>query len=326
MTKRKSHEHPLWRGLDGMAYGYFMTVVLGNALLMIAHLTGWTELTSWAESMTHLVGPAVGIGIAYVVGGNGIVLLSGALAGMILENDHFTWMVCTYIAVMLACFVGNYIKEKTPFDIFVVPLVTIVTAGLINIFVQPYLVWLGQFFLYRLETIIHFPPLLMSMLLAVVISFLSVTPFMILPICTSLNLSGLAAGVAIAGTCSMTLGLMIMSLNDNEIGDALAVGMGGSLLQFKNVLKHPLILLPPLIASLICGLLSANVFGLMGMTSGVISVFNGMQSIISIMGNDAIFIALLVDGLLPIIITYSLDRALRKLNWMSKGDLKISRL
>lgn len=326
MAKKKLNESLLLRGLDGLAYGYFVTYVLGNALLTLGNLFGWPYLGGWAESMVHLIGPGIGIGIAYAIGSKGMVLLSSAIAGMILVNDHFTWMICTYVAVMVASFIGRYFERKTPLDIFIAPTVTIVIAGILAVFVQPYLDWLGQFLIYQLENVLEFPPILMGMLLAVIMGFLSVTPLMILPICTSLNLSGLAAGAAIAGTCSMTLGLMIMSLDDNEVGDVIAIGIGGSLLQFKNILKHPLILLPPLLSSLVCGFLSVSVFQLLGLNYGVGSVWQGMQAIVSVMGYDFSFMVLLVDGLIPIILTYSTCRILRKLNWISGGDLTINRL
>ena len=55
------------------------------------------------------------------------------------------------------------------------------------------------------------------------------------------------------------VGLAIMSMDDNSIGDVIAIGIGTSMLQFKNIVKRPLIWLPPIVASLITGVISSAI-------------------------------------------------------------------
>ena len=56
------------------------------------------------------------------------------------------------------------------------------------------------------------------------------------------------------------IGLAVMSRKDNDIGVIISVAIGTSMLQFKNILKKPIIWLPTMIASVIVGPLATLVF------------------------------------------------------------------
>ncbi|WP_370807220.1 PTS sugar transporter subunit IIC [Faecalibacillus intestinalis] len=64
-----------------------------------------------------------------------------------------------------------------------------------------------------------------------------------------LGLNGLAAGAALAGCCGQMIGFAVMSIDDNDIGDVIAIGIGTSMLQFKNIVRRPVIWLPPIIVN-----------------------------------------------------------------------------
>ena len=144
-----------------------------------------------------------------------------------------------------------------------------------------------------------------------------------------LGLNGLAAGAALAGCCAQMVGLAIMSFDDNTIGDVIAIGIGTSMLQFKNIVKRPIIWLPPIIASMISGVISTSFLKLectavgsgMG-TAGLV----GLLECIQVMGTNYWIPLLLVDVVLPMVICYSLYKALRKLNYIKKGDLKLTKI
>ena len=52
-----------------------------------------------------------------------------------------------------------------------------------------------------------------------------------------------------AGCCAQMIGFAVMSIDDNDIGDVIAIGIGTSMLQFKNIVKKPMIWIPPIITS-----------------------------------------------------------------------------
>ena len=330
MTKRrKSQENQFLRSLDGLAYGMFITIVIGAFLGVLSDILHWPILSQWGTLISQLAGPAIGIGVAYATGSSGIVLLSAALAGSICMSDHPAWPICAYLAVMAACYIGHFCQDKTPLDIFVAPLVTIIMAGITAYFVAPYIEWAIDWLIGQMAIALDFPLWLMAIFTAVLMGFCHVLPLFTLTLSYSLGLEGLNAGAAIAGACAVSMGFAMMSMDDNEIGDVLAIAVGTPLLQFKNVLKHPLILIPPLLTALVSGLVSVLVLQLSGTAYGAgvgNMAFAGVLSIVSTMGSSAWLVVILVDILLPIVLCYSMYRALKRIGWIHPGDLKINRL
>jgi uncharacterized membrane protein len=139
----------------------------------------------------------------------------------------------------------------------------------------------------------------------------------------------IASGAACVGCCCQMLGFAVMSRKDNPIGMVISIGIGTSMLQFKNILKKPLIWLPPIIVSAILGPVSTCWLKLVCMgssagmgTSGVV----GLIGLYSSMGNNwqtwVGMFGLCVAA--PIALTFGIDLLFRKLGWIKKGDLSLS--
>lgn len=202
----------------------------------------------------------------------------------------------------MAIEVTKLIQDKTPLDILLVPLTSILCAGLITKFVGPYIsqviVWIGDL----INQGVTMQPLLMGMIVAVLMGMALTAPISSAAIGIMLGLNGLAAGAALAGCCAQMVGLAIMSMDDNQIGDVIAIGIGTSMLQFKNIVKRPIIWLPPIVASLITGILSTAVLGIkctpvgsgMG-TAGLV----GLLECIQVMGSSFWLPLIIVDVLGP---------------------------
>ena len=117
-----------------------------------------------------------------------------------------------------------------------------------------------------------------------------------------------------------------MSRKDNKFGTVLSVALGTSMLQFKNILKKPVIWLPPIIVSALLGPLATLVFNTtctkegsgMG-TSGLVGQIGTIYS----MGKDAWLSIIILQIALPIILVWILDVIFRKNGWIKTGDLKI---
>ena len=151
--------------------------------------------------------------------------------------------------MIVAVEVTRFVQGKTPIDILIVPFTSIVAAGLVTIFVGPYLtkliVWLGDL----INQGVNMQPLLMSIVVAVLMGMALTAPISSAAIGVMLGLNGLAAGAALAGCCAQMIGFAVMSIDDNDIGDVIAIGIGTSMLQFKNIVKKPMIWIPPIITS-----------------------------------------------------------------------------
>lgn len=331
MTRRKnySNENQFLRSLDGLAYGLFCSQVIGYTLNWIGTLLRQGQLSSWGNMITNLTGCAVGIGIAYATGARGIVLISSALAGAICQGGGTSWMICAYIAIMFSVYVGEFLRNKTPIDIFLTPMITVASACVMVSFVAPYINIGVNWLMGQISIATTFSPVIMGMLVAIMMAILCVTPLNMLSVISVIGLGSIGCGAALAGICGTMLGLAIMSVDDNDLGDVIAIGIGTPILQFKNILKNPLILIPPILSALITGALSTSLFKLectsYGASVGCL-FFEGPLAVINIMGNQAWLGLLITDIILPILICFSVYRSLKKLGWIKAGDLKIYHL
>ena len=110
------------------------------------------------------------------------------------------------------------------------------------------------------------------------------------------------------------------------MGDSLAVLFGTSMLQFTNLLKHPILLIPPVISSLLCGMLSTSLFHiqttLYGASMGGTALI-GLMETVNTMGMNYWILPVICDVILPIVFTLSIYQLFKKAGYIHNGDLKI---
>jgi len=144
----------------------------------------------------------------------------------------------------------------------------------------------------------------------------------------SISLGGIAGGAAVVGCSVQMLGFAVMSRKDNNIGTVISVAIGTSMLQFKNILRKPIIWLPTIIVSALLGPLATLVFKTQtnpigsGMgTSGLV----GQIATFDAMGyNIQAFLSVgILQIALPIILVWIVDVIFRKKGLIQPGDLKI---
>lgn len=339
MAKVVKKENYIVKTLNGMAYGFFASLIIGTILKQIGSAIHWSDLVTWGQIASYLMGPAIGVGIAVVLDAKGLNMISAVIAGTI-GAGTFTFYqgnvsvavgnpVSAYLAVLLAVEATRLVQDKTPLDILLVPLTSILCAGLITKFVGPYIsqfiVWIGDL----INQGVNLQPILMGMIVAVLMGMALTAPISSAAIGIMLGLNGLAAGAALAGCCAQMVGLAIMSMDDNDIGDVIAIGIGTSMLQFKNIVKRPLIWLPPIVASIVSGIISAALLGIrctpvgsgMG-TAGLV----GLLECINVMGTSYWLPLIIVDVLIPMMICWGMYKAFRKLNYIKSGDMKLTKL
>ena len=140
----------------------------------------------------------------------------------------------------------------------------------------------------------------------------------------------LASGAAIVGCSTQMVGFAIQSRKDNNIGQVISIGIGTSMLQFKNILRKPIVWLPTIIASAILGPISTCWLKLqcMGASSGMGTAgLVGQIGTFSSMGNTwqtwiGIFVLQIIA---PIILVFFIDLLFRKMGWIKPGDLALKR-
>ena len=336
---KASKENYIVKTLNGMAYGFFASLIIGTILKQVGIALHIQDFVTWGSLASYLMGPAIGVGIGIVIEAKGLNMISAVIAGAIgagtfsIHQGNVSVAVgnpiSAYLAVIVAVEATKLVQDKTPLDILLVPFTSILCAGIITRFIGPYIskliIWIGDL----INQGVEMQPIFMGMVVAVLMGMALTAPISSAAIGIMLGLNGLAAGAALAGCCAQMVGLAIMSMDDNSIGDVIAIGIGTSMLQFKNIVKRPLIWLPPIVASLITGVISSAILGIkctavgsgMG-TAGLV----GLLECIQVMGTSFWLPLILVDVLLPMIICFGMYRAFRKLNYIKSGDLKLTRL
>ena len=148
-----------------------------------------------------------------------------------------------------------------------------------------------------------------------------------------MGITGLAAGAATVGCCCNMIGFAVISYRENKFGGLIAQGLGTSMLQVPNLMKKPILWLPPVIASAILGPVSSCLFKMVsnpvgsGMgTSGLVGQFMAYESMISETSLTPVLVLLeilLMHFILPGAISLGIAEGMRKLNLIKAGDLKL---
>ena len=141
----------------------------------------------------------------------------------------------------------------------------------------------------------------------------------------------LAAGAATVGCSCQMVGFGVASYRENRVGGLIAQGVGTSMLQVGNILKHPAILVPATLTSAILGPLATTVLPMynasvaagMG-TSGLVGQFG---TIAAMAGSEPMVWILLkmaiLQFILPILLTLVITNGMRRAGWIKPGDMKL---
>jgi len=160
--------------------------------------------------------------------------------------------------------------------------------------------------------------------------------FLTLPISSaaigiSLGLNGVAAGAATIGCCCQMVGFAVASYRENKVGGLVSQGVGTSMLQVTNIIRRPLIWIPPIVSSAILGPVAAAVLKIksnptgsgMG-TSGLVGPIMTYDTMKGIVGsNVALLEVAAMEFVLPAVITLVIAEGMRKLKLIHDGDMKI---
>lgn len=309
-----------------------------------------------------LTGAGIGVGIALtlklnpldtiVIGGVGEIaayfslstkfVTANVYSDAIKVGDPLTvYIVCIIVAVLMKL----VFRKKTPVDILIIPLFGIIVGTIFSMLVRYPLIYVT----YGIQWLVNYGtnaiPLIMGAVVAVLMGMALTAPIssaaiaaMVfnlgsVPLSEAINMpeySGLilASGAAIVGCSCQMVGFAVQSRKDNPIGMVISIGIGTSMLQFKNILKKPIIWLPTIIVSAILGPVSTmclklicmgssagmGTAGLVGQIGTFSSMGNTWQTWIGIFGLQII---------LPGVLVFLVDLLFRKLHLINDGDLTV---
>ena len=258
----------------------FCTLIIGLIIKQIAiNLSG--SLSSFllviASIAMALTGPVIGIGVAHalkapklVILASGVVGFLGAFGSSLGTNnllDQGKLIISgsgdplgAFIAVVIAAEIGRFISGKAKVDIIITPFVTIIIGGIISYLTGPYLIKgmkiLGTFIREAMEL----QPFIMGVVVSVVMGIILTLPISSAALSIILVLSGIAAGASTVGCAAQMVGFAVISFKANRWNGLLAQGLGTSMLQVPNIMRKPVIWIPPIVASAILGPIATIIF------------------------------------------------------------------
>ncbi len=338
-------------GLTGMAHGLFATLIIGTIIQQIGTLIGG-ELGDLifvlGKVAAALTGAGIGVGVAYRFKESPMVVLSAASAGMIgafaskiLAGSVLSESIITlagpgeplgaFLAAYVGIEIGHLLSGKTKIDIILTPIVTIsagATAGLLlGPPISKFMQMLGQLINWGTEQ----QPFLMGIIVSVLMGIILTLPISSAALGVILELSGLAAGAATIGCCCNMVGFAVASYRENKMGGLLAQGIGTSMLQVPNIVKKPIIWLPAILSSAILGPIGTMVFKMtnnptgsgMGTAGFVGQIMTWNDMIGSESATTLLIKIVLIQIVLPAIVTLIISEFMRKKQWIKFGDMKL---
>ncbi len=336
--KHSGRLHAIFRRyfIDAMSYmalGLFSSLIIGlilNQLSAVPFLSFLKEFTGLISASSPVVGAAIGVAVAYGLKARPLVIFSSAVSGAI--GYQLGGPVGAYLSSVVGAEVSSLIAGKTPVDIVLVPALTIVAGGLTGMLAGPAVSALMNGLGGVINRATELNPLPMGILVASVMGLALTAPISSAAISISLGLEGLAAGAACAGCCAQMIGFAVQSYPDNGLGGLVSQGLGTSMLQFGNIMRKPLIWLPPTLVSAIMGPVSTVLFkmpnnpmgGGMG-TSGLVGQFAAWASMKESFGAaESLLLILLAHFILPALLAFLISRLFRRFGWIRPGDMKLS--
>lgn len=348
---------------SGMAQGLFVTLIAGTIL---AQIGGWLGDNAFAKMVLtlaniakSLMGVGIGVGIAHALNKNKLIVFSAAVAGFVgafantVMDGTFALSlgapgnpIGSYVVTMFTIEIASLYAGKTKLDIILIPLGMMVLA-MGAIYVAYPFIWVINQLGVLIAIATNATPFVMGIVISVIMGILLTMPTssaaiwvaVASPVLTGgtataeqVNAMLLAGGAAAVGCACHMVGFAVSSFRENGVGGLISQGIGTSMLQIPNIMKKPIIMVPQIISSAICGPLSTCVFSLycdatgggMG-TSGLVGVFSTISSSMG-QGLNGVLLGFgiaLLFFILPAAIGLGVTELFRKKGWIKYGDMKL---
>lgn len=355
--------------MGAMALGLFASLLIGTIFDTLGNYIPWDGLKLIASYAKSATGAAIGVAIAYKLGAHPLVLfscagvgaLSNAMGAIICDHALIQWAATAsdgeaghifysagpagaFFAVIIAAEIGMLVSKKTPVDILVTPVVTLL-AGFAGAWVfcplVSYLMYFLGIFIASTTTLY---PLFMGIIVSVVVGIILTLPISSAAICAMIfspaaievaTLNGtlegllLAGGAAAVGCCAQMVGFAVSSFRENKWGGLVSQGLGTSMLQMGNICRWPVIWAPPILAAAIIGPISTMVFKLhcngVAAGMGTCGMVGPIGVIASTEHTPMMWAGLVLCCLvLPAVLSLLFSEIMRKLGWIKFGDMKLA--
>ena len=316
-----------------MALGLFSSLIVGLIISQLSKIPGLEILATFSgvlAASSPVVGGAIGAAIAYGLKSKPLVVFSCIAVGAF--GYELGGPVGAYVSALVANEIARIVSGRTKIDIVVTPLVTIITGGFVSSFAGPYLsefmTGLGD--LINAATQLH--PFPMGITVSVLVGLALTAPISSAALCIMLGIDGIAAGAAAVGCAAQMVGFAVTSFKANGMGGLVSQGIGTSMLQFGNIMRHPQIALAPTLAGAVLGPVSTCVLKMTNIptgagmgTSGLVGQFGAYSAMADTFGGtESIVLIVLMHVVAPAILSLFFHFIFKKLGLVKDEYLKLN--
>lgn len=321
--------------LSAMALGLFSSLLIG----LIIKTLGEQTINLAGENMVSgflievgviamgLMGPAIGVAVAWGLKAPPLVLFASAVTGSM--GAVLGGPAGAFLAAAIGAEFGKAVSKETKVDILVTPATTLIMgmigAKIFGPAIGALMTGLGKVIMAATEM----QPFLFGIIVAVIVGLVLTAPISSAALCIMLDLSGLAAGAATVGCAAQMVGFAVISYKENGVGGLVAQGLGTSMLQVPNIIKNPWIVVPPTVAGAIIGPLATVVFKMTNIPAGAGMGTSGLVGQIGTFTSmgfsvDVLLKILLLQVALPAILAILVNIGLKKAGKIKDGDYKLN--
>lgn len=350
-------------GTTGLMAALSSVTDTGELAAKVAELSTWNHfcwiLWQIGNYATMVTGVAMAAAIGYALDAPPLVLFSLCAVGQATNTLGGSGgpLAVLFVAI-IACEVGKLVSKETKIDILVTPAVTIIVGVGCAMVLAPIFKTICDSLGTFIGWATNLQPFFMGIIISVVVGVVLTLPISSAAICAAVGISGgavlagvldgsismdvwnglaLAGGAATVGCCCNMLGFAVISYPDNGVGGLVAQGLGTSMLQVPNLMRKPVLWIPPVLTSAILGPVSTCIFqlrnngaaissgmgtaGLVG-PIGIITGWSNMPEGYAVGAFDWLGM-ILVCFVLPVLLSWAIGKFMRKKGWIKEGDLKV---
>ena len=350
-------------GTTGLMAALASMTDTGELAAKVAGLSTWNHfcwiLWQIGNYTTMVTGVAMAAAIGYALDAPPLVLFSLCAVGQATNTLGGSGgpLAVLFVAI-IACEVGKLVSKETKIDILVTPAVTIIVGVGCAMVLAPIFKTICDSLGTFIGWATNLQPFFMGIIISVVVGVVLTLPISSAAICAAVGISGgavlagvldgsismgvwnglaLAGGAATVGCCCNMLGFAVISYPDNGVGGLVAQGLGTSMLQVPNLMRKPILWIPPVLTSAILGPVSTCIFqlrnngaaissgmgtaGLVG-PIGIITGWSNMPEGYAVGAFDWLGM-ILVCFVLPVLLSWAIGKFMRKKGWIKEGDLKV---
>ncbi|MER2180435.1 MAG: PTS sugar transporter subunit IIC [Desemzia incerta] len=333
--KRKDIEISFQRylidALSFMALGLFATLITGVIFETAGQFLPIPYLTEvLAPAAKGVAGPGIAVAVALGLKAPPLVLFASVITGFV--GYELGGPVGAFLAAVVGAEFGKAVSKETPIDVVVTPAVTAITGSIVGSLIGPginsSMIALGEV----INRATELQPIPMGILVAGVMGITLTLPISSTAIAIMIGIAGPASGAAVVGGCAQCIGFGIQSLRENGWGGFVTQALGSPMIQVGNIVKKPIIFLPPTLAGMIIGPFVTTIFPMESISAAAATGTSGLVAPLGVLAQMTasgypaaeIWIKIIVFCFIaPAVLTWVISELFRKFGWIQHGDLKL---